>query len=576
MVPGLDGLRCVCPIPGGPARFGLLGLAEQGLVYLPNEGTSREPAFGRRVSLGLGPDLGRPNLQVVQLAAIDWDQDGLTDLLAGCHDLSGYWPDAGRIPPAQQVGLNQQGAHPCYDRRGLWRGTPPTGRIYWLRNVGHESEPRFELEPEIQGDAGPLELGLHPAPLAAAWGGRGSMELLLSDHRGLLKVYRNFGGQFPPVLMEPRTLHCGGSPLQLPADRIALSVGDVDGDRRAELLFGTSTGRLFAIHCGSSRNEAKTPIPIFHRSEELLLGGHAAVLARDLDDDGDLDLLVGDGSGRLHYLEDLGSGDDHQYAAPAVLEAGGAPFLMDPGPDGRLLGPADHARGFARPALADWLDHGRLDVIVTGAGGDVFVLPNDGAVTQPRFGHPQRIGQGGEDLILPPRVQPALGSWTAPDGLDLIALDLQGFLCAYPQVGRHEVGPSVPIVDHLGRMIRLDGGFALSGGCSIWAGPWTAPGRLDLLIGLPRGNRHVVPAATGIPLGDADALPTVLLLENLGQGVILPRPLRHRDGTPVIAGHQGCCPQGVPRVGRDLPDLLLADDDGSLRWIPREELRWKD
>ncbi|MFO0889320.1 MAG: hypothetical protein U0790_09295 [Isosphaeraceae bacterium] len=574
-IPGLDGLRALCPIPSGAgSRFGIVGLGEEGLVYLPNEGSASEPAFGRRVDLGLGTNLGAAGVRIVQMVAVDWDQDGLTDLLVGSHDLTDYWPEAGRLPAHQLIGLNQSGSHPAYDRHGLWRGAAPAGRIYWLRNVGDVGSPRFELQPEIQGDSGPLDIGLHPAPLAVAWGGRGNLELLLSDHRGLLRVYRNFGGQLPPVLMEPRTLTCGGSPLQLHPDRISLTVGDLDGDRRPELLYGTSTGHLFAVHCGSSRNDAKTPAPILQRAGEVLLGGHAALVARDIDEDADLDLLWGDGFGRLHYLEDLGSGDDHQYAHPAILEAGGAPFRIEPGPDGRLFGPEGRERGFARPALADWLDHGRLDLIVTGAGGDVLLLPNDGAVSQPRFGHPQRIGLGEDALIIPPRVQPAIAAWTDPEGLDLIALDLQGFLCAYPQIGRYEVGPPVRIVDHLGRLIRLDGSFALSGGCSIWAGPWTAPGRVDLLVGLPLGNRHVIPAVSGVPLRQADALPTVLLFENLGRDGVVPRPLRFKDGSPVVGGHEGCCPQGVTRAGQELPDLLLATDEGCLRWIAREELRW--
>ncbi len=575
LLPELHGLRSLCSIPNlRPSRFDLVALSDAGLVHLPNAGTPREPSFGPRITLGPGPNLGIDHAQIVQMTAVDWDCDGLVDLLVGVHDLEGYWPDADRLPPTQVVGLNQRAGHPGYDRQGLWRGRAPVGRVYWLRNVGRPGEPRFELQPEIKGEAGPLDLGLHPAPLAVAWGGRGNVELLVSDARGLLRAYRSFGGQRPPVLMEPRTLQCAGATVLLHEDRTLLTAGDIDGDQRTELVYGTTGGHVFWVDEGPSRNEARNPAIIVHRTQEVLLGGHASMAVCDLDADGDLDIVYGDSVGRLHYLEDKGTGGDHRYAAPVTIEAGGAPFRMEPGPDGMLLGPAGHSLGFARPTVADWVGHGRPDLIVTGAGGDVLLLPNDGGVTEPRFGSPVVIHCEGHPLILPPRVQPAVVSWTEPDGVDLLALDLQGFLCAYPRLERHEVDRPVFLVDHLGRVIRLDGGFGFAGRCSIWAGPWTAPDKIDLLIGLPRGNRHVIPAVTGCPLEDVATLPTVLLLENQGRGVVVPRSLMYRDGSPVVIGQDGCCPQGIPGRNGGRPDLLIASDDGSLTWIGRDCLRW--
>jgi hypothetical protein len=574
-IPSLDGLRCLCPIPNGQAsRFDLVALDDAGLVHLPNEGTAGQPAFGPQRVLLSGANLGSQVRQIVQMSAVDWDQDGLVDLLVGLHDLTAYWPDGERLPRAQQVGLNQRAGHPCYDRRGLWRGRPPIGRIFWLRNVGRPGEPHFELQPEVTGERGPLDTGLFPAPLAVAWGGRGSVELLVSDHRGLLRIYRNFGGQSPPALMEPRTLQCGGAPVVIHDDRITMTAGDIDSDGRAELIYGTATGHLFCVHSGGSRNEARTPAEILHQTSEVMLGGHASLVACDLDGDGDLDLVYGDAFGRLHYAEDVGSGDDHRYALPVVLEAGGAPFRIEPGPDGMLLGPAGHSLGYARPAVADWLEHGRPDLIVAGAGGDVVILGNDGSATDPRFREPVALRCEGVPLILPPRVGPAAAAWTDPEQFCLIALDLQGFLSVYPRAGRFEVGRPVPLVDYLGRLIRLDGSFGLSGRCSIWAGPWTAAGKTDVLIGLPRVNWHVIPAITGIPLEEPQSLSTVLLLEHDGRGFLVPRPLTFRDGRPLVAGYEGCCAQGVPRMGQDLPDMLVCGDDGSLRWIARTELSW--
>lgn len=574
-VPGLDGLRSVCVIPNGSAtRFDLVALSATELVFLPNKGQADQPEFGERHSLGLAADLGIGPCRVVQLVALDWDGDGLTDLVVGIDDLSDYWPDDDRLPRSQQVGFNQKGGHPGYDRSGLWRGQAPRGRLFWLRNTGQPGAPAFTLQPEIGPDAGPIDFGLHPAALTVAWGGGGSLELLATDRRGIVHLFRNFGGQCPPVLMEPRTLRCGHAPLELPDDRTVVIAADLDGDHCAELVYGTSNGGIHAVHSGPTRNEAKTPVELLSESTEPWLAGHAVVTAGDLDADGDVDIVFGDAMGRLHYLQNAGSPQEFRYLAPVMLEGGGVPFRVDPGPDGMRDGPVSPRLGYACPTLADWTGNGRLDLLVGGAGGEVALLRNDGAVDAPRFGSPALIRGEGGPLVIPPRVRPAVADWDGSGEPDLIALDLQGFLCVYPRTGTLEVGAPVPMTDRLGRYLRLDGGFGQAGRCSLWAGPWTGSEHNDILVGLPRGNRHVISALAGLPLDDLEAVPTVLLLENLGHGRMIPRPLYYSDGRPVILGTEGCSPSGVDSAGQGTLDLLVGTDDGRLHLVPRGDLQW--
>ena len=306
-------------------------------------------------------------------------------------------------------------AIPATTAQGRWRGRPPRGAaLLAAQRRRHRRPPIRGPGRRSSGRGRPLELGLHPAPLVRLLGRRPRPGNSCSPTTGRgPRSIGNFGGQRPPVLMEPRPLPVGGAaaaPARRPHDRRRPPTSTATAARARSSA--RADGRVFAVHAGPAATRRRPPEPLLPGAATLRLGGHAVVAAADLDGDGDLDLIAGDGAGRLLLVEDLGGPGDHRYAAPSSWRPLGLPVPA-------RSRPRRHARRPGRPparlrlpgASSTGTANGRPDLIVGGAGGEVLFFRNNGGATQPRFDRPEPLRCEGAPLITPPRVRPAAADW---------------------------------------------------------------------------------------------------------------------------------------------------------------------
>ncbi len=175
-----------------------------------NVGAPAAPRFEARDAFGGAPyterfqiaDAGRQN----GLRAVDWDDDGRTDLIVG--DTDGFvWffrNQTGHLFPVFAAGVKLRAAGAPIRVYGEWRECRAAG---------------------------------YARPEVCDWNGDGRKDLLVADGRGWLWLHVNVGTGAAPVLAAGTRVLADGKPIDGTARGSAM-VCDWDGDRDQDLIFG--------------------------------------------------------------------------------------------------------------------------------------------------------------------------------------------------------------------------------------------------------------------------------------------------------------------------------------------------
>ena len=179
----------------------------------------------------------------------------------------------------------------------------------------------------------------------------------------------------------------------------APAFGDLDADGDLDMLLGTWRDELRYLKNVGSATEPDFEL-VDSAFVEITRGSNAAPTLGDIDNDGDLDLFIGESLGTINYYENIGSATEPRFELVSD-EYGG----IDVG-----------RRSF--PKLVDLDGDSDLDMVVGTESNGIVFFRNDGSIFEPHFVEVESPFPEAEDL--PVFVTPEFGDLDGDGDLDLL------------------------------------------------------------------------------------------------------------------------------------------------------------
>ncbi len=348
--------------------------------YFRNIGTATSPAFsnlGTNINFGTlnGYDVGASSAPTFA----DIDGDGLDDAFVGSDD--------GTIKYFQHYTYNCGANFFHWFRNQTGTDNPLNGF-----DVGSNSAPAFadidndgDMDVLISGNSGqnaiflndgsgnfstsdpaPIDVGANAAPAFVDIDRDGDLDAVVGASDGWMEYYENIGSASSPAFtaMGNRSLNLRDSGSNsMPA------FVDINGDTAVDAFIGLSDGSIIYYENETFNSSLCSEVALFcyMGTSKLSVGANATPTFVDIDDDGDMDVFVGDLSGDTFYFENEGT-----VTSPTFV------YIKD------NLGITD-VGAYSTPTFADLDNDGDMDAFIGEASGDTFYFENTGTASAPAF-----------------------------------------------------------------------------------------------------------------------------------------------------------------------------------------------
>ncbi|MES2942553.1 MAG: FG-GAP-like repeat-containing protein, partial [Pseudomonadota bacterium] len=172
-----------------------------------------------------------------------------------------------------------------------------SGNTLFFRNTGTASSPAFATR--VNNPFGLVAVGTSASPSFVDLDGDGDLDVLIGKNTGIIIVQLNNGTASSPSFAVPLLNPYGLADV---GGYSSISAVDIDADGDADVLIGNSDGNtLLFLNTGSAGSPAFAT-PVTNPFGLVDVGYYASPSFADIDGDGDQDVLLGDGTGRIQVF----------------------------------------------------------------------------------------------------------------------------------------------------------------------------------------------------------------------------------------------------------------------------------
>ena len=202
-----------------------------------------------------------------------------------------------------------------YNNKGEWINGPLHGFVYLHRNNGTNDSPSYEKPVKINAANKPIDVFGCPSPNFHDFDGDGDLDLICGEFLDGFTYFENTGTRTKPVYAAgKKILTTSGTPLVMDLQMIVPIAFDWDNDGDLDLIVGDEDGRVAFIENVTDKNSSvnKSIVPVFlepryfqQQADTLKSGALATPVGFDWDGDGDIDILSGNTAGYIEFFENL-------------------------------------------------------------------------------------------------------------------------------------------------------------------------------------------------------------------------------------------------------------------------------